>query len=87
MMADAIPYPAWFKPEEGAPPIRYLAEAAVPKGWIHVPGDYNVQTGQWVDPPTEDEEAPKVERKPRPPRVPRVKKAAPPKPRKPKKAP
>lgn len=49
-MADAITFPAWFKPEEGAPPVYYLTEAAVPKGWIHVPGDYNRQTGQWVGP-------------------------------------
>lgn len=43
-------YPSWWKPEEDAPPVYFLTEAQVPKGWIHVPGDYNRQTGQWIDP-------------------------------------
>lgn len=52
-----VNFPSWWKPEEGAPPVRYLTEATVPKGWIHVPGDYNFQTGQWIDaeaPPKDD---------------------------------
>lgn len=44
-----IEFPAWFKPEEDAPPVFYRTEASVPKGWIHVPGSYNFQTGQWID--------------------------------------
>lgn len=45
-------FPSWWGPEEG-PPVRYPNEAAVPKGYVHFPGDYNVQTGQWVMPPSE----------------------------------
>lgn len=47
-MADPS-FPSWWGPPEG-PPIRYLTEAAVPKGAVHFPGDYNVQTGQWEMP-------------------------------------
>lgn len=39
----------WYKPEEDAPPVMFKTEASVPKDWIHVPGDYNVMTGQWED--------------------------------------
>lgn len=42
-------FPSWWGPEEG-PPVRYPNEAAVPKGYVHFPGDYNVQTGQWEMP-------------------------------------
>lgn len=40
----------WYKPEEDSPPVLFRTEASIPKGWIHVPGDYNVQTGQWENP-------------------------------------
>lgn len=44
-----VEFPSWWKPEEGAPPVYFHIEARVPKGWIHVPGSYNFQTGQWID--------------------------------------
>lgn len=44
-----VKFPSWWRPIEGAP-VLFAAEAEVPKGWEHVPGDYDIQTGQWVDP-------------------------------------
>lgn len=39
----------WYKPEEDAPPVIFRTEAAVPKGWIRVPGHYDFMLGQWID--------------------------------------
>ena len=48
-----VSFPSWWAPKDG-PPQRFISDADVPKYWHHVPGDYDAQTGQWIDAEPED---------------------------------